>query len=202
MRVCDAEVTQRTTLECPRVERSSRKSLSRSMIENVPVQPGEPRRNPNSLQQLGATGEHVAVEPLLRTGRNGRRRPSNPRPSIRHARELCRAVHDQRQLPCFGLLTNIDPSKRRRDPRYRLSRLMVSLDPQEGRIGMADYSWVTPQPRPIRGLDLVLLDAGLYSSASKRQPSGGSIGAIVRPCIEGNRRAWGSLTNSVDDDFE
>jgi hypothetical protein len=48
----------------------------------------------------------------------------------------------------------------------------------------------------------VLLDAGLYSSTSKRQPSGGSIGAIIRPRIEGNRRAWGSLTNSVDDSFE
>ena len=49
---------------------------------------------------------------------------------------------------------------------------------------------------------LVLLDAGLYSPASSRQPSGGSIGAIIGPCIEGNRRAWGSLMNSVDDGFE
>ena len=48
----------------------------------------------------------------------------------------------------------------------------------------------------------VLLDAGLYSSASERQPSGGSIGAIIGPRIEGNRRAWGSLMNSVDDSFE
>ena len=47
-----------------------------------------------------------------------------------------------------------------------------------------------------------LSDAGLYSRASRRQPSGGSIGAIVGSCIEGNRRAWGSLMNSVDDDFE
>ena len=45
-------------------------------------------------------------------------------------------------------------------------------------------------------------DAGLLSAVSKRQPSGGSIGAIIRPRIEGNRRAWGSLTNCVDDDFE
>jgi len=52
------------------------------------------------------------------------------------------------------------------------------------------------------GGELVLLGAGLYSSASSRHPSGGSIGAIVGPCIERNRRAWGSLTNSVDDDFE
>jgi hypothetical protein len=52
------------------------------------------------------------------------------------------------------------------------------------------------------GIDLVLLDAGLYSSASKRQPSGSSIGAIVGPSIEGNRRAWGNLTNRIDDDFE
>jgi hypothetical protein len=49
---------------------------------------------------------------------------------------------------------------------------------------------------------LVLLDAGLYSAASSRYPSGGGIGAVIGPCIERNRRAWGSLTNSVDDDFE
>ena len=49
---------------------------------------------------------------------------------------------------------------------------------------------------------LVLLEAGLYSPASSRYPSGGGIGAIIGPCIERNRRAWGSLTNSVDDDFE
>jgi hypothetical protein len=42
----------------------------------------------------------------------------------------------------------------------------------------------------------------LDSAASSRYPSGGGIGAIIGPCIEGNRRAWGSLTNSVDDDFE
>jgi len=49
---------------------------------------------------------------------------------------------------------------------------------------------------------LVLLDAGLYSPAPSRQPSGGSIGAIVGSCIEGNRRAWGGLMNSVDDRLE
>jgi hypothetical protein len=49
---------------------------------------------------------------------------------------------------------------------------------------------------------LVLLDAGLYCQASSRQPSGGSIGAIIGPRIEGNRRSRGSLTNSVDDGFE
>jgi hypothetical protein len=42
----------------------------------------------------------------------------------------------------------------------------------------------------------------LYSPASSRYPSCGGIGAIIGPCIEGNRRAWGTLTNSVDDDFE
>jgi len=46
------------------------------------------------------------------------------------------------------------------------------------------------------------LGAGLYRSASDRQPSGSSIGAILGPCIEGNRRAWGSLVDSVDDGFE
>ena len=64
--------------------------------------------------------------------------------------------------------------------------------------GYEPGSWT----RLARGGGLVLLDAGLYSPASSRQPSGGSIGAIVGPCIEGNRRAWGSLMNSVDDDFE
>jgi len=49
---------------------------------------------------------------------------------------------------------------------------------------------------------LVLLDGGLYNVASSRYPSGCSIGAIIGLCIERNRRAWGSLTNSVDDDFE
>jgi hypothetical protein len=34
------------------------------------------------------------------------------------------------------------------------------------------------------------------------QPTGGSIGAIHGRCVEGNRRVWGSLMNSVDDDFE
>jgi hypothetical protein len=43
--------------------------------------------------------------------------------------------------------------------------------------------------------------AGLYSLASGRQPSRGSIKATL-PCIERNRRAWGSLMNSVDDSFE
>ena len=48
----------------------------------------------------------------------------------------------------------------------------------------------------------ILSAAGLFSAASSRYPSGGGIGAIIGPCIEGNRRAWGSPTNSVDDDFE
>jgi hypothetical protein len=46
------------------------------------------------------------------------------------------------------------------------------------------------------------LNAELYNPASSRQPSGGSIGAIVGSRIKGNRRAWGSLTNRIDDDFE
>lgn len=46
------------------------------------------------------------------------------------------------------------------------------------------------------------LPAGLYSPASSHQPPGGSIGAIIGSRIEGNRRAWGSLMNSVEDDFE
>ena len=50
--------------------------------------------------------------------------------------------------------------------------------------------------------DWILLDAGLYGAASKRQPSRGGIGAIIRPRIEGNRRAWGSIANRVDDHFE
>jgi len=61
---------------------------------------------------------------------------------------------------------------------------------KEGALGRA---MVAPRLAHIRSL---------YSPASSRQPSGGSIGAIVGPCIEGNRRAWGSLMNSVDDGFE
>jgi hypothetical protein len=41
---------------------------------------------------------------------------------------------------------------------------------------------------------------GLITSVT--QPSGCSIGAVLGQCIEGNRRAWGSLVNSVDDGFE
>jgi hypothetical protein len=36
----------------------------------------------------------------------------------------------------------------------------------------------------------------------RRANRGVSIGAILRPCIEGNRRAWGGFMNSVDDGFE
>jgi hypothetical protein len=42
----------------------------------------------------------------------------------------------------------------------------------------------------------------LYSPVSRRQPSARSIGAIIGPSIEGNRRGWGSSTNCVDDDLE
>jgi hypothetical protein len=42
-----------------------------------------------------------------------------------------------------------------------------------------------------------LLVAGLYISASSCHPSGGSIGAFVGQCIEGNRRTRGSFTNGV-----
>jgi hypothetical protein len=49
---------------------------------------------------------------------------------------------------------------------------------------------------------LVCWTPDLFSAASKRQPTGGSIGAIIGPCIEGNRHAWGSLVNGVDDGFE
>ena len=65
-----------------------------------------------------------------------------------------------------------------------------------------EYSSTRRAPKKAGPLDLVLLDAGLYNSASKRQPPGGSIGAIVRPRIERNRRSWGNLTNSIDDHFE
>jgi hypothetical protein len=53
-----------------------------------------------------------------------------------------------------------------------------------------------------RGNELVLTEAGLRSSASSRDPSGGSVSAIVKPRVEGNWRAWGSFANSVDNDFE
>src|SRR5260370_19809040 len=50
--------------------------------------------------------------------------------------------------------------------------------------------------------DALLFDDGLYGPASSRQPPGGGIGAISGRGIEGDRRAWGSLMNSVDDGFE
>jgi hypothetical protein len=53
----------------------------------------------------------------------------------------------------------------------------------------------------LKGLGLAL-DAGLLSRVSNRQPSGSSVGAVLGPCIESNRRAWGSLMNSVDDGFK
>jgi len=44
-----------------------------------------------------------------------------------------------------------------------------------------------------------LSNAGLYRAVCKRQPSGGSIGAIVGPSIKGNRRTRSSAMNRVDD---
>ena len=67
-----------------------------------------------------------------------------------------------------------------------------------------DLSGYEPRSWTRRALSggLVLLGPGLYLPASNRQPSGGGIGAILGPCIEGDRRAWGSLMDSVDDGFE
>jgi hypothetical protein len=48
----------------------------------------------------------------------------------------------------------------------------------------------------------VLLGHRALPAGSNRQPSGGSIGAIVRSGIESNRSAWGRFVNGVDDDFE
>ena len=80
---------------------------------------------------------------------------------------------------------------------YQAARLLCGL----GLAGLFKPAWFRPAVSLSLGA-LVLLDAGLYSLASSRQPSGGSIGAIIGLCIEGNRRAWGSLMNSVDDGFE
>ena len=80
---------------------------------------------------------------------------------------------------------------------YQAARLLCGL----GLAGLFTPAWFRAAVSLSLGA-LVLLDAGLYSPASSRQPSGGSIGAIIGPCIEGNRRAWGSLMNSVDDGFE
>ena len=43
---------------------------------------------------------------------------------------------------------------------------------------------------------------GLDSPASRPQPTGSSICAILGPCVEGNRRPWGSIVNRVYDGFE
>ena len=66
-----------------------------------------------------------------------------------------------------------------------------------GRIGRARGKTPDVRVRPARASR-----TGLYSSTSRSYPSGGSIGTISGVCIEGNRRAWGSLANSIDDDFE
>src|SRR5690349_10263539 len=49
---------------------------------------------------------------------------------------------------------------------------------------------------------VVLFGHKLYSPTPSLKPSGGGIGAVLGHCIEGNRRTWSSLMNSVDDDFE
>jgi hypothetical protein len=59
-----------------------------------------------------------------------------------------------------------------------------------------------PNAHSPRGIMRGLWFPRLYSRAAGRQPSAGSIGAVMGHCIEGNRRAWSSLMNSVDDDFE
>jgi hypothetical protein len=51
----------------------------------------------------------------------------------------------------------------------------------------------------IRGLQL---DAGYTAGLSLASASAGSIGAVMGHCIEGNRRAWSSPVNNVDDGFE
>jgi hypothetical protein len=76
------------------------------------------------------------------------------------------------------------------------------IDKSTGACGSRASLAISRPSRQFEQSVIGLLDAGLYSSASKRQPSGGSIGAVVRPCIEGNRRVWGNLTNRVDDHFE
>ena len=98
-----------------------------------------------------------------------------------------------------------------KSPNHRL-KTTGDAPPSQGRAFpvKVDYFRMARHSGPIHFLTavslnlgaLVLLDAGLYSAASRRYPSGGGIGAIIGPCIERNRRAWGSLTNSVDDDFE
>src|SRR4030095_13560118 len=57
-----------------------------------------------------------------------------------------------------------------------------------------------PPPPPAVGLMAMLGES--LPLASNRQPSGRRIGAILGPCVEGNRRAGGSLMNGVDDSFE
>jgi len=48
----------------------------------------------------------------------------------------------------------------------------------------------------------VLLGQRALAPGSNRQPSGGRIGTILGPGIEGNRSAWGGFVNGVDDGFE
>ena len=96
-------------------------------------------------------------------------------------------------------------------PTYREQSLASAGNTSTVGVLQAQDCFRMPDPGPIHflravnlrlGSPQVLSDAGLYLRACRRQPSGGSIGAIVGSCIEGNRRARGSLMNSVDDDFE
>src|SRR5437870_13904476 len=65
-------------------------------------------------------------------------------------------------------------------------------------------------PLAIESSWVTTLTAGLHqrrrsaclAPARNGQPSGGSVGAILGPCIEGNRRAWRGLVNSFHHSLE
>jgi len=80
------------------------------------------------------------------------------------------------------------------------------VDTRRDQLDEASPGFVRPTedgPKVVVGGFMGLVDeCAECQKDSGRQPSGGSIGAIVGPCIERNCRAWSSFVNSIDDGFE
>ena len=86
---------------------------------------------------------------------------------------------------------------------YRGAFENVAMVEMRTQLAIERAGLVTLHLQLARRSSIPTIDPGVADSASAcLDPSGGSISTIVGPCIEGNRRSWGSLTNSVDDDFE
>jgi hypothetical protein len=133
--------------------------------------------------------------PLRRLPRNGRSPDGTSRPATKNCCACERLTGMRERYAVMSVAPLADGGSKRRTSAAWASKWDSFRMPRTG-----PFHFLTAVSLSLGAL--VLLDAGLCSAASSRYPSGGGIGAIIRPCIEGNRRAWGSLTNSVDDDFE